>query len=478
MAATRDGSDPSSYASSTEIRTMFSQEMSRMYKLEVPLYGDLLDLISEVNQNVLSRDLALRSHLQAQGQLDRLNLERHGAIRLGSREELAIMARFLKVMGMWPVGFYDLAKAGLPVHATCFRTLDSDSLAHNPFRLFVSVLQLSLLPDDVRERTKEVVGRRQIFDDRVLQMIQQAEKDDLRLKRDQAMDFVQLGLATFRWHGLSTVSLEEYKDLDGQSPLLADIVCFRGPHINHLTPRTLDIDMVQQLMKTRGFPTKAAIEGPPRRQCPILLRQTSFKALKEQINFIQNDGSLIHGAHTARFGEVEERGAALTPKGRQLYDKIVVECQSKGLDSSNENAYKAAFAELPDDWDSLRVQGLAWFRYSVIDQANLLSRPKISQDTIDKFDQSISWLLKSGWMKFEPIVYEDFLPLSAAGIFASNLGSSKASGSGTSSANKVNNGFEVLQNMIGDRIRDEMANYAQLQQESLDACKAILTKLL
>ncbi len=26
------------------------------------------------------------------------------------------------------------------------------------------------------------------------------------------------------------------------------------------------------------------------------------------------------GTHTARFGEIEQRGVALTPKGRQLYD--------------------------------------------------------------------------------------------------------------------------------------------------------------
>jgi len=63
------------------------------------------------------------------------------------------------------------------------------------------------------------------------------------------------------------------------------VVCFRGPHINHLTPRTLDIDAVQQQMPSRSIEPKQTIEGPPRRDCPILLHQTSFMALSEKVNF-------------------------------------------------------------------------------------------------------------------------------------------------------------------------------------------------
>jgi uncharacterized glyoxalase superfamily metalloenzyme YdcJ len=40
---------------------------------------------------------------------------------------------------------------------------------------------------------------------------------------------------------------------------------------------------------------------------PILLRQTSFKALTEGVRFVGDDGAPGH--HTARFGEIEQRGA-------------------------------------------------------------------------------------------------------------------------------------------------------------------------
>ncbi|HRD84765.1 MAG TPA: DUF1338 family protein, partial [Rubrivivax sp.] len=49
---------------------------------------------------------------------ERLDLERHGAIRVGTPAELAMLGRVFAVMGMHPVGYYDLTVAGVPVHAT------------------------------------------------------------------------------------------------------------------------------------------------------------------------------------------------------------------------------------------------------------------------------------------------------------------------------------------------------------------------
>lgn len=64
------------------------------------------------------------------------------------------------------------------------------------------------------------------------------------------------------------------------------------------------------MMPECGITPKILIEGPPRREVPILLRQTSFKALEEQVLFVDEK----QGTHTARFGEIEQRGVALTPK--------------------------------------------------------------------------------------------------------------------------------------------------------------------
>ena len=93
--------------------------------------------------------------------------------------------------------------------------------------------------------------------------------------------FVAEVLETFRWHDKANVSLDMYHRLHDAHRLIADVVSFKGPHINHLTPRTLDIDAVQARMPEHGIAPKAVVEGPPTRKCPILLRQTSFKALEE-----------------------------------------------------------------------------------------------------------------------------------------------------------------------------------------------------
>ena len=143
--------------------------------------------------------------------------------------------------------------------------------------------------------------------------------------------------------------------------LIADVVSFKGPHINHLTPRTLDIDAVQSGMPARGITPKAVIEGPPPRNCPILLRQTSFKALEETIAFVDDAGHAETGTHTARFGEIEQRGVALTPKGRAIYDRLLASVRDGvqvGSTGGNAAEYASELTErfkaLPDDWQSLR----------------------------------------------------------------------------------------------------------------------------
>ena len=93
----------SAYVSSDEIRDQFSQAMSAMYQQEVPQYGTLLSLVEAVNQEVLAANPGLNNALQNSDELARINVERHGAIRVGSASELAMLRRMFAVMGMEPV---------------------------------------------------------------------------------------------------------------------------------------------------------------------------------------------------------------------------------------------------------------------------------------------------------------------------------------------------------------------------------------
>ncbi len=431
------------FARPDRIRSLFAQAMSDMYRAEVPLYGELMQLVAQVNADTLAHDAQLAARIERNDELKRIDLERHGAIRVGSAAELSMLRRLFAVMGMFPVGYYDLSVAGVPVHSTAFRPLASASLAANPFRVFCSLLRLELIEDaELRAQAEAILARRDIFTAGARELIARAEAQG-GLDEADARRFVAEALETFRWHSDATVPLATYRALSDAHKLIADVVSFHGPHINHLTPRTLDIDAAQAEMLARGIKAKAVIEGPPPRKAPILLRQTSFTALNEAVNFPAGDGEVAAGMHTARFGEIEQRGLALTPKGRALYDACLAKVRALEGAGSTGGDYDAkladAFADFPDTLDELRAQQLGYFRYTKSADGELIA---------------------------DPIVYEDFLPVSAAGIFQSNLGGAEQR---AYAAHDNQTEFEAA---LGAKVNDPFALYAALERESLDALRA------
>ena len=388
-----------------DIRTRFSTALSAMYRAEVPLYGELLRIVAGINAR--SGD--------PERDAPRVALERHGAIRLGRPEELRLIRRLFAVMGMMPVGYYDLAPSGVPVHATAFRPITEASLAANPFRMFTSLLRLELIEDEaLRREAARLLADRRIMTPRAIALVEIAEADGLDSAR--ADELVGEALHTFRWNAEASVGRATYEQLRAAHPLIADVVCFKGPHVNHLTPRTFDIDAVHAVMRETGMDPKDSIEGPPRRAVPILLRQTSFKAREERVGFAGEPGT-----HTARFGEVEQRGAALTPKGRALYDRAIA------ADAPD------AFASFPDDLETLHGQGLVFCR---------------ARDAPDG--------------GFEPITYEDFLPVSAAGIFRSNL-----TGHGSAAVSRRAGDQLAFEAALEGEVACAMSLYADLERQSV-----------
>ncbi|GAB0115527.1 2-oxoadipate dioxygenase/decarboxylase HglS [Acidisoma sp. C75] len=453
--------------SADDLRSLFSRAMSDMYRSEVPQYGTLLDIVATVNARHLAAHPALAAALAETDDLARISLERHGAIRLGTAEELATMRRLFAVMGMEPVGYYDLAPAGVPVHSTAFRPVSAESLARNPFRVFTSLLRLDLIADaGLRAQAAAILKARRIFTPALLDLIAKAEAAGGLAQADAAR-FVSEALETFRWHRTAMVDGATYRALHRAHRLIADVVCFKGPHINHLTPRTLDIDAVQALMPAHGIAAKAVIEGPPRRACPILLRQTSFKALEEAIDFPEAQG-LHSGTHTARFGEIEQRGMALTPKGRALYDRLLAsvretpaEVSAAEGDADYAARLAAAFDAFPDDAERMRAEGLGFFRYTAG------RAPQAAAEGIGP-GASLGALIAAGALIATPLTYEDFLPVSAAGIFQSNLGdAARPSYAGPASRGQ-------FMAALGAEAHDETTLYAAAERASLeDACRSL-----
>lgn len=461
-------SDAMAFVHADDLRTAFAAAMSQMYKEEVPLYGDLVRIVSGVNKQILSDS---SKEPPTADRLERLVLERHGAIRLGTARELGIVRRIFALMGMHPVGYYDLSVAGLPMHATCFRPITESSLARNPFRIFTTLLRPDLIQSEVaKDLALRLLSERSIFSQELMQLLDVAERQNDRLGCEQAETFIREALQTFRWAPVAACTHAEYQLLKEEHPILADIACFKTAHINHLTPRTLDIGCAQQAMLSEHMAVKERIEGPPLRKCPILLRQTSFLAMEERVQFRSGNhqaAQLIDGAHRARFGEIEERGAAVTPAGRALYDRLLKEASDLALGLTSEEAdraFEATFQKFPDTWNGMRKKGLVYFKYQWTGKPCDLTVINTGQSRNEDLSDG---LITAGVIETVPITYEDFLPFSAAGIFQSNL--RRGLGLQQRSVESLSD-FNGLEAALGCSVVDADSLYSDAQQQSLKSC--------
>jgi len=392
-----------------QLRAQFAAAASAMYGREVPAYRTLVEVSAEVN-----RDCA------GTAGLSRVTAERHGAIRVGSPAELADVADLFAAFGMYPVGFYDLRDASppVPVVSTAFRPIESDQLDRNPFRVFTSMLATAdtrFFTPELRRRIERFIARRQLFDPALVAQAGRIAADG-GTDRQAARRFVHAAVSAFAL-SREPIDRDWYAELSAVSAVAADIAGVTTTHLNHLTPRVLDIDELYRRMTARGIAMTDTIQGPPRWDGPdVLLRQTSFRALAEPRRFREADGGVTEGTLRVRFGEVESRGVALTPEGRRRYDAAM---------ASPDPA--ATWGEyFPDSHDGLAAAGLTYYH---------------------------------GGDPAKPVVYEDFLPASAAGIFRSNLDSDARP---VSAADGASYSAAWLAGRIGHHIHDPYELYEKV----------------
>jgi len=433
-----------------QLRAAFARSLSDMYGKEVPAYTSLLEVSHAVNADVVAR---IGADAERLGSIDRVTAERHGAIRLGTPTEMAQVARIFGAMGMHPVGFYDLREAAtsaaVPVISTAFRPIAADELARNPFRVFTSMLTTSdrrFFSADLEQRLENFLGAREIFPPELMELADRAEADGGLSKAD-AERFLELATASFE---LSREPVDQawYRELEAISAVAADIGGVPSTHINHLTPRVLDIDDLYARMEARGVKMIDDIQGPPRWEGPdVLLRQTSFRALAEPRAFRLPDGTIETSSLRVRFGEVEARGIALTREGRAIYDRAVAEVDERSVgltaEARQEINREVWRREFPTTEAELATRGLAYFDYTVVDGAAVA----------------------------EPIVYEDFLPRSAAGIFQSNL---TDEGSKDVTQEGVARDADWMAGALERELNDPFELYARQSEESRNRAAAVL----
>ncbi|WP_406002225.1 2-oxoadipate dioxygenase/decarboxylase family protein [Streptomyces sp. NBC_00829] len=433
------------------LRAEFARRLSGMYGNEVPAYTTLLEVSAQVNDEVIART----GDTGRLGGIARVTAERHGAIRVGTPREMRRAALIFAALGMEPVGFYDLREAAasaVPVVSTAFRPIDAEELERNPFRVFTSMLTTAdrrFFDPDLEARLESFLGRRELFPSELLRLAERAERER-GLGEENAERFLALAVAAFE---LSPEPVDRawYAELERVSAVAADIGGVTSTHVNHLTPRVLDIDELYRRMGELGITMIDRIQGPPRWDGPdVLLRQTSFRALAEPRRFRESDGSVGEGSLRVRFGEVEARGIALTRAGRALYDELIGEPAERWP------------SRFPRTERELAVQERAYFRYEPA-----TGRPRDGRTP----PQDLAGLLDGGWLSAAPIVYEDFLPRSAAGIFQSNL---TDEGTRDSSVAGAHYDQQWLSGVLERPVHDPFDLYAAQQDRSLQQARRAL----
>ena len=174
---------------------------------------------------------------------------------------------------------------------------------------------------------------------------------------------------------------------------------------------------------------------------------------------------MIHATHTARFGEIEERGYATTPVGRELYDRCLEQADTaRDADPSLakrdfaafETLYAKPFAPFPKTLSALLQQGLVYGHYSATAKG-IAVRGSINT-------RDIHQLVQLGFAQVQGLRYEDFLPVSAAGIFASNL---NQMGAKSTAAVKPVYTRAMFEEILGKPVIDSDAQYRAEHEASI-----------
>lgn len=529
------------FADKIRMQNLLFSELSRMFGKEVPLYDKSLLINRECNQTVCAL-LGRRypGFSLSDEQLDKASGERHGAIRIGRRDEYRWICKFFDAFGMEPHNYYDMTNVGAksqPIVATAFR-----SRINPEHRVFCSLLMTDYFDPQTRERIESALANRQVFSDRAKELVDKNAAQG-GLSEEDARELIREGTERiFKWTGKAH-DYQLYQDLSKAGfKIAADIACFDSHHLNHLTPNTFCMDLYTSAMKfclgeidqavfseratdalkrLAGFADRdymklhfkhlsredilafgegtvsdsdiadfvsrltARLQEPeyvltklkhsgfkdytegPAVGVPVLLRQDAYKALTEPVTFVETDGSTVDSAHTARFGEIEQRFYATTPAGRKLYDECLAASEEIKKEKPDlvkndffayQEAYGKCFEPFPKTLSELLEQKLVYGRYSVTPEG----RAAAQAGNVTTAD--LGELVRLGYVYAEGLRYEDFLPVSAAGIFASNLGQY---GTKSTAAEKPVYTREALEEILGRPIVDSNDTYRALEAASI-----------
>ena len=290
---------------SAEIRSRIVSQILSKFSQSMPIYADMMGVAKSIN------------NAAGQNEAERLGKIMHAAIRCASPEELQTVRQIFRLIGCEPVNYYDLREK-VSVQSTAFRPVELSEIQQDGFRLFCSMLSIDCIAEQHQPFVQSIIDRRNVFPQALLDLIEIGERTGLN--HEQVDQFVNLCVEIFVRPEAALVSRDEYERLRTINKVAAQVLITNSLAFNHLTPSVASVPQAHQQMIEQGIQTIPVWQGPV--GVDVILRQTSCLAPPVVLKFPEADGTMVEAEYQETFVEFEERLQALTPSGRQEFERL------------------------------------------------------------------------------------------------------------------------------------------------------------
>ena len=435
-----------------EIRSRIVSQILSRFEKSMPIYAEMMEVAKSINGAA------------GEDEAERLGKIMHAAIRCASPSELQTVRKIFHLIGCEPVNYYDLREK-VSVQSTAFRPVDESEIQQNGFRLFCSMLSIDCIDPEHRAFVESIIERRHVFPKPLLDLIEVGQ--EAGLNHEQIDQFVDYCVEIFVRPETALVSRDEYKRLGEINKVAAQVLITNSLAFNHLTPSVASVPKAHQQMTEQGIKTIPVWQGPV--GVDVILRQTSCLAPPVVLKFPEPDGTFIEAEYQETFVEFEERLQALTPSGRQEFERLfAIGKQNLSMPESDPgyaNHYydtmNGALSEFPSDLKSLWQQGLAYFTFDVGDA---------TIDSKELTEANFENLVDRGVVRLEAQQYEDFFGPAATNIFNSNIGLEGVSNVGLATAESQ----DQFQQFLGCDVINMYDYYTAIQTKSQQSVLARL----
>ena len=461
-----------------------SNGIKTLYEEEVPIHAVIQKVVDKVDTEFFQQvDTNPEYAKKAAGMTyDQNHDVRHAAVRFALPEEMEFYTRCMNLMNLFPIGMYDLTGEGTPVKSIVYRPISEEDIKEDGFRSFTSMADPEAPTNYRNEAQKQMVyglmeKRRErhfkgegCFTNRLFELVAKGETEGFT--EVERKEFITEMVNIYRLNKVTAVNKQTYEELKALDATLADIF---GPelNLNHTTPHTKDNEKVHRLASEEINPLtgeklvmNGTVYGP--KGVFILLEQSSCKAIDNELE--TTDGQKVK--LKTRFCEFETRGQAVTRTGREIYDTVLAgimsevnhykklkkdeilhsgrEYEGKLRDEAEAEAGKLYSklaherfpAAYPKTDEEMALQGMVYNKYEIDHDALAKADKTKIQHILDNIEKTqlkftddeshnqrvmaqemnplMEKLVEAGVAKRILIIYEDFLPASASGIFGSN----------------------------------------------------------